>query len=171
MRRGLRLHPGDGDGYADIVVASYGSGNAYLYYGSAMGIVAASVTELGSPQFGQDDFESVAAAGDVNGDGFGDVIVGSSARNSVMIYPGQAGGISMSGTLFDSLPDGQYGSSVASAGDADGDGYDDVVIAPAQCTGFDVFVYRGSAMGVTMEAALRSWPAPFDAQCYDTIAR
>ncbi len=86
---------------------------------------------------------SVASAGDVNGDGFDDLIIGapfasglSGLNGAAYVVFGHAGGFSSSldlSTLNGSngfkIPGyGEFGSSVASAGDVDGDGFDDLII-------------------------------------------
>ena len=89
---------------------------------------------------------SVASAGDVNGDGFDDLIIGAfgadpngSYSGASYVVFGQAGGFAAEIDLSDL--DGtngfqisgeaaydQSGSSVASAGDVNGDGFDDLII-------------------------------------------
>ncbi len=70
---------------------------------------------------------SVSDAGDINGDGYMDFLIGISGRNRVYIYFG--------GPQIDSVPDvvlsknyGSFGISVSTAGDVNGDGYDDVIV-------------------------------------------
>lgn len=106
---------------------------------------------------------SVASAGDVNGDGYSDVLVGCYTYDNgqkdeghVFVYHGGAEGIGTedAGTIINGKPFVQMGLSVASAGDINGDGYDDVVIgAPyydeGQAAEGAAFVYHGSAIGLT----------------------
>jgi hypothetical protein len=80
---------------------------------------------------------SVATAGDVNGDGFSDVVVGASAfdngeRNEgrTFLYLGSATGLSLTPawTAESNQAGAEWGFSVASAGDVNGDGFSDVVV-------------------------------------------
>jgi hypothetical protein len=73
--------------------------------------------------------ESVASAGDVNGDGYDDVVIGNGANGvagTAFLFLGGPGGVA-------TVPDAQLqvgGSlytSVGYAGDIDGDGFDDVL--------------------------------------------
>lgn len=76
----------------------------------------------------------VAPAGDVNADGFSDVIVGCPGRNldqgCVWVYYGSAAGLSSSDswTAAGEETGDWFGSRVASAGDVNRDGYADIIV-------------------------------------------
>ncbi|MBU4286399.1 MAG: integrin alpha, partial [Verrucomicrobia bacterium] len=95
----------NGDGHADVIVGAYrnaggGSqrGKAYVFLGSASGVQ--SVTNWTAVGEGNSDWfgYSVSGAGDVNGDGYADVIVGAyqggvSQRGKAYVFLGSAGGV------------------------------------------------------------------------------
>jgi len=164
----------NGDGYSDVVVGAeryddgeLNEGRAYLYLGGPGGLsLTPSWTadcDLAGAKFGY----SVAAAGDVNGDGFADVIVGAPAFVSglngagrVFAYYGSASGLSPtpSWTTDGVLQDMNLGWSVATAGDVNGDGFADVVIGSLRYTNGETeegraVVYHGSATGLADTAA------------------
>jgi hypothetical protein len=92
---------------------------------------------------------SVASAGDIDNDGFGDVIVGANLAGSAYVYTGSLSGLSTS-AIFTATgsPDDQFGYSVAGGGDLNGDGIDDFVVgAPFSTTGI-AFVYHGTNLGL-----------------------
>jgi hypothetical protein len=164
----------NGDGFSEIMVANDGTAKAFVFYGSPTGTLQAGPSQLSGATTGGSAgvINSIATAGDVNGDGYADVIIGGYSGNRVYIYHGAPGGISpTAATTFDNLPPGKYAASVAAAGDVNGDGYGDVVFGPTTCSGYDVYVYPGSATGVTKPASLRNWAAPSGVACLGNIAR
>jgi FG-GAP repeat. len=137
----------NGDGYDDFLVGApnahatggmVAAGVAYLYFGGPVLTLLELAGAANGDQFGY----SVGTAGDVNGDGYDDVIVGA-PRNDV---PGTDGGqayVFFGGATPDATVDltlsgaaagDQYGYSVGTAGDVNGDGYDDVVVGARSTT-------------------------------------
>ncbi len=134
----------NGDGYSDAVVGApglAGSGRALVFLGSAAGLAAGpSYTLLGNSQAGCDFGWSVAMAGDVNGDGYSDVLVGApkyntsgTAQGKAYCYHGAAGSLNLGWSYAGTVANAQLGYCVAGAGDLNGDGYSDAAIgAPYQ---------------------------------------
>ncbi len=158
----------NGDGYADVIVAAAffdtgvaDEGRAFVYHGSAAGLLTtASWTMDGDQESGWFGY-SVARAGDVNGDGFSDVIIGAVFHDNgetnegrAFVYHGSAAGLETkaSWTAEGDRAFGEFGYSVATAGDVNGDGYADVIVGG----GGRVFVYHGSPAGL---ATAGSWKA------------
>ncbi len=166
----------NGDGYADVVVgAPYytngqnNEGRAYAYHGSASGLATSPAwsfeNDLAECELGQ----KVASAGDVNGDGFGDVLVASEyctdgnpdtdREGKAYLFLGSASGLvaTPSWTVKGGVFDESLGWSVASAGDVNNDGYDDVIIGAPWASypeGHEgrVYVFYGSASGLAQTA-------------------
>src|SRR5262249_48892725 len=96
----------NGDGFADLIVGAYGvtrqsvfilTGASYVVFGQASGFAAniglssldgATGFKLSGVTVGDEAGFSVASAGDVNGDGFADLIVGAYQADPNGIYVG-----------------------------------------------------------------------------------
>ncbi|HPG40896.1 MAG TPA: FG-GAP-like repeat-containing protein [bacterium] len=142
----------NGDGYDDFIVAAEwydsGAGRVFLYYGGARLNTSADVIFKGDGY--HELFGSTAAgAGDVNGDGYDDVIIGTEVSNKVYLF---FGGQSMDNTedlILNQIPENcNFSGIVSSAGDVNGDGFADVLAGFTNFVtekGF-VYLYYGGAV-------------------------
>lgn len=157
----------NGDGFGDVIVGAYGyvshSGRAYLYPGSPTGLQTTSVWEV-TPSYSYDEFgKSVASAGDVNGDGYSDIIIGAPKKgiydDTGGVY-GYYGSATWPATTEDWFLEGEtddslFGCAVASAGDVNGDGYGDILIGAYGYTSNTgkAYIYLGSSSGILPQGA------------------
>ncbi len=138
----------DGDGYDDVLVSavyenSIGSRNGatYLLYGPITGSANLSAADVKFTGVAAGDHSGVRATmvSDANGDGrdevligaYGDDTGGSLAGASYIIYGAPSGSISLSaadGRFLGEAANDKAGTTVAEAGDVDGDGLGDVLI-------------------------------------------
>ncbi len=170
----------DGDGYSDVVVGAWqfdgglvNQGKAYVYYGAPSGLSSTPDWTAVGGQANAYLGSSVATAGDTNGDGFSDVIIGAPYHGNgqtdegrASVYLGGPAGIEGFYSRVWSGPSAgaRYGGAVAPAGDVNGDGYGDVVIAArlydnGQADEGGVFLYLGSSSGPSMSP---NWRAESD---------
>ncbi len=159
----------NGDGYGDIIVGAifYSNGEqfeggAFVYYGSTDGVDKNKFTILQSNQPNALMGRSASSAGDVNGDGFGDVIVGAEAydngqfnEGAALLYMGSVNGINPQALVkLEGNQDAAYmGYSVANAGDINSDGFSDVLVGLPYYSNDEawegsVHVYYGSISGL-----------------------
>jgi len=181
----------NGDGFSDIIVGApffdngqTDEGTAFIYYGSVTGINTVPAVMLESNQANAQFGTSVATAGDVNGDGYSDVIVGApfytngqTNEGVAFIYQGSATG---TGTLpvimlESNQANAQFGISVATAGDVNGDGYSDVIVGANMYTNGEtqegaIYVYHGSPAGLAATAALLMESNTVQAQLGTSVA-
>jgi hypothetical protein len=150
-------------GYSDKGNKLTEQGAVYLYLGGTSGLAITPVWSYFGGQQGALLGASVSLAGDVNGDGIQDVIVGAShfmntAKNegAVYVFHGTGTGLSAAPnwSAFGGLNSAAFASSVAAAGDVNDDGYADVIVG---APGYDLpeknncgaaFIFLGSASGL-----------------------
>lgn len=131
----------DGDGVADFVTSaptfradrvvspSVPSGRVYVYSGKRGRLLW---LQTGAP--GDALGTGLEAAGDVDGDGAGDVIAGAPGRDRAVVYSGRDGRVLH--TLVGSGKGERFGQSCSGVGDQDGDGVPELLVgAPAADSG------------------------------------
>ena len=182
----------NGDGYDDILIGAYlnddggsDAGQTYLILGNASGwVMDTNLSNADASFIGEDADDgsgwSVANAGDVNGDGYDDILIGAYGDDDGGSYAGQtylilgnATGWAMDTDLSnadasfigENAGDGS-GYSVAGAGDVNGDGYDDILIgAPGDDDGGSdagqTYLILGKVSGWTMDTNLSNADASF----------
>lgn len=156
------------DGYDDVIIGTFASngtglGSAYVFHGSSAGLSASPSWSITSAQTADKFGSSVSAAGDVNGDGYDDVIVGAygfdngqTDEGRAYVYHGSASGLNTSPnwTVESNQASAQFGISVSNAGDVNADGYSDVMVGAnlydnGQTDEGSAFIYPGSAAGLS----------------------
>jgi hypothetical protein len=159
----------NGDGYGDVIIgASYwddeeiNEGGVWIYLGSSSGVVSAPAWYKHSDQADARFGFSVGSAGDVNGDGYADIVVGTpfwdhgqANEGGAWIYHGSQSGVISAPAWYKQIDqvNAWFGYSVSAAGDVNGDGYSDVIVG-APYWEDDVtnegraWVYHGSANGL-----------------------
>ncbi len=159
----------NGDDYSDLVVGAIfydGSyeddGAAYCYLGGPSGLSSTPAwTASGDAPFAYFGYD-VAMNGDVNGDGYSDIVVGARGPHEappegrVFVYHGSASGPSTSYDWVGQLDqyDTGFGGRVEICGDVNGDGYDDLLVGASGYDGGDeneggAFVFHGGASGLS----------------------
>ncbi len=127
----------NGDGFSDAAVGSpdggYGGGGVEVFFGTSYGLPTSPAFSLGS--FTADDRlgEGLSRAGDLNGDGYEDLLVGAPGVNGhgrVSAYFGSASGFSTPADwqVEGSLDLAEFGAAVLGGFDCNADGYSDVLV-------------------------------------------
>jgi hypothetical protein len=129
--RGLACLDVNGDGIADLLWTSYDTtANIYIHYGSLQfdSVPNLKLQNPGVANLGN----QIINAGDMNGDGYNDIVVAASQANITSGFVFVFGGGPKIDSVFDAAvgmsSDADFGRSVASIGDIDGDGLADILV-------------------------------------------
>lgn len=159
----------NGDGYGDMVASSYSEGLVYIFHSAgAAGITTTTSSSANRYIFGgaADQFGKALALGDINADGYADLVVGAPNYSAGAAFRGAAyvfyssgiAGITTSFSAFaatqilGAAPNDIFGASL-STGDINGDGFSDLVVgAPSNngASGGRVYIFHSAgATGIT----------------------
>src|SRR6185312_5945084 len=156
-----------GDGFVDLVVGApfatvgtvMNNGIVYVFKGSMNGLQSANPIVINGPDGGV--FGQSLATGDIDGDGYGDIVVGAQGvavgggnSGRVYVYFGGPSGPRAQPAVRDSPEGGTYPRQVTVL-DMNGDGYADVVATTNQANiggtiKGRVYAYSGSSSGPAM---------------------
>jgi hypothetical protein len=165
----------NGDGFPDIIIgapsyngaAGPGCGKVFVYYGSAAGLPSQPSWSAEGEQPGEGFGANVALAGDVNGDGFSDIVVSAPGYSvgtedfemglgRIYVFLGSAAGLQTTpafvdtGRGFDLGGRSGLGQFSMTYGDFNGDGFKDLVVTQYAEIGGSANVYYGSAAGLSL---------------------
>lgn len=188
-----RLGDVNGDGFDDVLVAAntwdgaaVDCGQARVFLGGGTGVAARPTWTFDGASPNSHLGTMVSGAGDVNGDGYDDALIGEPQyseedrpeRGRALIFFGGPGGpspdpdwVALGLAAYSHL--GYY---VLGIGDVDADGYDDVAIVTSQYTEGErihlgmVEVYRGGKKGCESTAAWRTIGGRADCHLGHTVA-
>jgi hypothetical protein len=187
----------NGDGFDDFLIGApdndeggFSGGQTYLILGRASGWTKDMELSGATASFIQanqsNSGSAVACSGDVNGDGFDDIVIGSSSydtdapnHGAVYVFFGKESGWTMhtdvsnaNASFIGESAHSNLGQSVAIAGDVDGDGYEDILMG---ASGFDshrgkVYLAYGRESGWPTNLNMTNAEAAFTGQDIDNLA-
>jgi len=170
------------DGYDDVLVASRkydnpetDEGRVFVFYGAVTGLspLPSATLEIDVP--GAEFGFSASTAGNVDGAGCDDVIIGAhlytngeNAEGAAFVFLGSSLGLSTTPawSFETDEPEARAGQSARNAGDVNGDSYDDIIVGggPASLESYHndsrtdegkVWLFLGSAAGPSLEPVWR----------------
>jgi len=137
--RALSAGDVNGDGFSDILASAYSYdgpkgpdyGKAYLFLGSKTGLAQEPSWTFIGEEGGSMAGHSIGS-GDLDSDGFSDILVGAPGGGKVFLFKGGSRGLPSQPDLALGGEGGSFGSYVGFAGDVNGDGFPDFLVgAPA----------------------------------------
>jgi hypothetical protein len=141
----------DGDGFGDVAIGAKSTppGYVFTFMGSPMGVSTKPVNVLTGTSTTEAFGETLALAGDVNGDGYADLLVGTNpgfgGHGHGYVYAGGPSGLVATPTATLLPAKGYFSASVSAAGDVNADGYSDVLVGVSDQS--TVGVYLGGPTG------------------------
>lgn len=132
------------DGYSDIVVGANlfdngqsNEGRAYIFHGNSSGLPASPTLTIESNKASAQFARSISCAGDINNDGYSDLLVGApnfqqtlANEGKVFLYKGSSTGLNATAfwTYVSAQATAYLGFSVSFAGDVNNDGHDEILV-------------------------------------------
>ncbi len=149
----------------DVIIASANSPTQFTL-GGKLTWYPGGVLGLGTPQeffsngANQNLGRSVARAGDINADGFEDLVAGAplttntaSVEGAAYVYYGSATGLTGPDIVYGGTANGRFGNAVFRAGDTNGDGFGDIIVGSppysnGQTSEGRIVLFSGSPTGI-----------------------
>jgi len=152
----------NGDGYLDIAISNTGTessptgySSVEFFHGDANGINTTVINTHSVATQGRLYGVSMSFVGDIQGDGFDDIIVselfadtGLYHSGKVHMWAGSAAGAATSWSTKGTFSNALLGANIAAAGDINEDGYDDfMLVSPTSTKAGKIDLYLGSSSG------------------------
>jgi hypothetical protein len=144
----------NGDGVDDVLVGETFQdtggiihGNALVWNGKVGGPVGGDQTTAkvllgpGNAQFGG----TLTNAGDVNGDGYVDAVIGTPNSKNPKLFLGSSSGLPLSASQTITISQTSFYMPVSGGHDLDGDGFDDLIVGVDGSNGFDYYLSNGTS--------------------------
>ena len=143
------------DSYFDLVIGDpFDTGRIHVYYGSSSGIGDTADWISESPGANVIFGYEVSSNGDVNGDGFDDLVANirdhyvGQYHVGAYVYLGSASGLSDNGPSWSASTSGassdEFGWQISISGDVNGDGFDDLALSDIGLTQVSIFYGRAN---------------------------
>ncbi len=176
-RFGTVVAPGgdvDGDGYNDLLVGAHyrpntstHTGTVYVYSGSASGVNTSPSWVVSMANLNNRFGRYLSSAGDVNGDGIDDILVGATGYGSFSNYTEERAMVFYGRSAFEGGPSTTpdwlmqtpytygtgFGSTLAAIGDVNNDGFADILVGAStyESSQGRAHIYYGSSAGPSMK--------------------